>query len=309
MPLYPPTSQDLKNEKESSLDRSIRQILINPDATASRQKSNICLEVERLHLVQDASLIRSACYSLQLPTSCYGTACCIFHRYFHAVSLQEVDVWSVAAASTLIAAKTHEVLLILKQVIVVFAHLYRQRRMIYLQSESTTKAMLQHKLLRNQPELPPDVFSSGKINILKQVIVVFAHLYRKRRMIYLQSESITKAILHHKLLRNQTELPPECLFKWQDKQTALKKVPGLSLLGPVYKEWYDAIVKVEILILRQLGLTFYWIPHSHPHKYIDGFLDAVICQLRLAWAWTWTTLQSSKSLKVLGIIAMIHSCW
>jgi hypothetical protein len=256
MPLYPPTIQDLKNEKESSLDRSIRQILINPDATASWQKSNIGLEVERLHRVQDASLIRSACYSLQLPTSCYGTACCIFHRYFHAVSLQEVDVWSVAAASTLITAKTHEVLI-----------------------------------------------------ILKQVIVVFAHLYRKRRMIYLQSESITKAILHHKLLRNQTELPPECLFKWQDKQTALKKVPGLSLLGPVYKEWYDAIVKAEILILRQLGLTFYWIPHSHPHKYIDGFLDAVICQLRLAWAWTWTTLQSSKFLKVLGIIAMIHSCW
>jgi hypothetical protein len=52
-------------------------------------------------------------------------------------------------------------------------------------------------------------------------------------------------------------------------------VPPLSLFGPVWKEWHDAVVQAESRVLRQLGFTLYWVPDHHPHLFLHHFVQAL----------------------------------
>ena len=45
----------------------------------------------------------------------------------------------------------------------------------------------------------------------------------------------------------------------------------LNKFGPVYKEWHKQITKMESILLRRLGFTFYWISDSHPHRFVRDF--------------------------------------
>lgn len=49
----------------------------------------------------------------------------------------------------------------------------------------------------------------------------------------------------------------------------------LNKFGLVFKEWHAQITKMESILLRQLGFTFYWISDSHPHKFILNFCQAL----------------------------------
>ncbi|KAL7560941.1 hypothetical protein ACA910_022429 [Epithemia clementina (nom. ined.)] len=259
------------------LDRTIVTILPNPDRTPTTTdcikknvdagaESNIndadkddnnktlttAVEVERLHRFHGISLIRSSCQLLRLTTSCcFGTACILFHRYFHAVSLHDADVWSIAMGSILVAAKTQEIPLTIKQVILVFAHLYRKRRMIYIPKCDSTNS--------DENESTVNDGSSNEKNICSD------------------DATVEKLLAHHSALRRSIHIAPEARWSWNKKHAYLRDgVPAMSPLGPVWKEWHAVITQAEHKILRQLGFTIHWIPHNHPHKYLSRFGGSVL---------------------------------
>jgi hypothetical protein len=131
--------------------------------------------------------------------------------------LYDYDVWSVATASTLLAIKIEEEPYAMKEIIHVFAHLYRKRIML-----ATTETPDQ---VKNHP------FGAS--------------------------------------------LPAANTMSLEEKHQRMGKVPLPSKLGPVYKEWHGRISKMEAIVLRQLGFTLYWIPDSHPHKFIPCIYDAL----------------------------------
>ena len=241
------------NHTNNHLDRTILGILPHPDATASSFLSHnnrkeggqnpsagedgVLVETERLHRLHGTSLIQSSCRMLHLSTSCFGTACTIFHRYCHAVSLKQVDVWSVAMASLLIAAKTQEIVLTLKQVIVAFAHLFRKRRLLYYN----------------------DTIAQDDETIAQNGISV-------------------KLLVTHARQKRGLAVAAEAEWPWVQKQAFLqdRSLSYLSPMGPVWKEWLEAVTTMEHKILRQLGFTLYWIPQSHPHKFLDRFCAALL---------------------------------
>jgi cyclin L len=111
------------------VDRSIKIVLSDPDSTGSR-KAGIPASLERLHKLHGTSLLSSASRLLKLNTSTYVSSCTIFHRYCHQVSLKEMNVWSVALASTVLACKIEEDPRPMRHVILMYARIYRKRRLL-----------------------------------------------------------------------------------------------------------------------------------------------------------------------------------
>ncbi|GKY99989.1 hypothetical protein MPSEU_000952400 [Mayamaea pseudoterrestris] len=141
-------------QTKTILDRSLPLQLTNPDDTPSRRRG-ISAHVERLHRIHGISLMRSAwdmllpnehklqsssgssespkfpAIPISLKASALHTSSTLLHRYYHNVSLHESNVWSIAMACTLLAAKLLEVANTadVRKVITVYAHLYRRRIM------------------------------------------------------------------------------------------------------------------------------------------------------------------------------------
>ena len=206
----------MTDPKLSIVDRAVVQVVENANNTASQRIDNISVAVERLHRLHGTGLLHSACKLLSCKASTYATACTIFHRFCHQKSLKEMDVWSAAMATTLLACKIEEDTKPIYQIIVVFARLYRKRRLVCVDDPSP--------------------------------IIQSPHV---------AAASIAKS----------TGL--------SEKQDILRKIKPMSKLGPVYREWYNKIIEVENLVLRQLGFTLYWIPDRHPHKFILYFCRAL----------------------------------
>ena len=230
------TSQGIKLTR---LDRSLALILENPDQTPSRH-AGITAEVERLHRFHGISVIFESSCGLQLGSSTCATACTIFHRFYHSCSLTEYDVWSVAIASTLLATKVEEDPKTLKQIIEEYSKIYGRRMILsefdFGEGESITN------------ETPNDNNTKSSSN---------------------------------KLALSSTHLMclEDVISKWPDnskRQKVYLRLPQqLNKLGPVYKEWHQEISKMESVLLRQLGFTFYWISDSHPHKFLLDFCQVL----------------------------------
>jgi cyclin L len=189
------------------------------------------------------------------PTSWYASACTIFHRYYHGVSLVERDVWSVAMAATLIAAKLEEIPLTVRQLIIVYAHLYTRRQHVVVvvmtrqdddnNNNASTSMMLFQRIV-NHPE-----------------VLVAKNL----------SQSSSSSASTRRLLTTDS-------------------VQALSPKGPIWKEWHEALLQTESSILRQLGFVLHWIPNrGHVHKFVYAFLHV----LRMAPAATSTTTTTSAA--------------
>jgi hypothetical protein len=119
---------------------------------------------------------------------------------------------------------------------------------------------------------------------LRTIIVVFAHLYRKRLLVatidnkkdntqlqtILQAHSTSTTTTRTHCCSSLTDMAESLTML--EKQNQLATLPPMSKIGPVYQEWHKQISRMEQILLRQLGFTLYWIPDSHPHKFILYFV-------------------------------------
>ena len=232
----PASSATIKSSnKRTRLDRSLKILLFdendrqnginNETATIATpsQRDGIDGSTERLYRLYGASLIQQASRLLGTsgirPSTCI-TAMVIFQRLYHRLSLRSMDIWAAAMGALFCAAKTEEIPLTARQVIVTFVHLYRKRRML----------------------LVKDVFASEIQKHCEHIVVS----------------------------------PKEARISFEEKRQQLKNAfPALSSIGPIWKEWFDALVHAEGQILRSLGFLLYWIPNEHAHRFIPGFLQAL----------------------------------
>ena len=218
VPITPAMQSTFTNPSGSIVDRSIKIVLSDPDNTASRTDGLPAI-MERHHRLHGTSLLASAGRLLKLNASTYASSCTIFHRYCRQVSLKKMNVWSVAMASTLLACKLEEETRPIRQVILIYARIYRKRRLVLCDDAES--------------------------------VVGDKHVAA--------SELATSATL-------------------QEKLSHLRHINPMSPFGPVYQEWYNEIIATENKLLRQLGFTLYWIPDSHPHKFIIYFVEALDIQ-------------------------------
>ena len=200
---------------KSVVDRSMVPILKDVSSTPS-SKRNVSWKVERLHRLHGTSLIADACELLRTENMLYATACTIFHRFYHRISICEVDVWSAAMASLLLSSKMEEEPQRLHNILLVFVHLYRKRRQFHPSNSSSNDEQLLSCI-------------SQSTNASKQ----------------------TDAEKEHALRNHMKPFSP---------------------ISRPFKEWKEALIHTENIILRQLGFTLHWIPDSHPHKFLLYFI-------------------------------------
>ena len=234
------TTDTAKSNKRTRLDRSLKVVYNgtaqeeNANDTPSR-RDGVSGATERLYRLYGASLIQQASQLLALSSDTNGgngsirpstsiTAAVIFQRLYHRLSLQALDVWAAAMGALFCAAKTEEIPLTARQVIVVFNHLYQRRRLLMLMDDNE---------------------NSKKTRLLKHAQVVISSRHA-------------------------------ATLNYAEKQQKLQaEIPALSSAGPIWKEWFDALVDAEGQILRSLGFLLYWIPNEHAHRFVPGFLQAL----------------------------------
>ena len=176
------------------VDRTLHPLLTTqsqPPTTTPSSVDSISPHIERLHRLHGASLIQSAAALLKLSPSATATACSMFHRLYHRISLGQLDVWSAAMGCVMLAGKVEECPRRIREVMTVFVHLYRRRRLRVGWDKNddaktgdmgkkerilTTDEKL--NLLRYQHPLPPnsqlykdwfDALASAETEILRQL--------------------------------------------------------------------------------------------------------------------------------------------
>lgn len=118
---------------------------------------------------------------------------------------------------------------------------------------------------------------------IRHIILAFAHIYRRRRLIMRKDPSL---IAQQDFVASS---PKATSLSLEEKEQALRHVQPMSPFGPIYQEWHKVVTDMENVILRELGFTLYWIPDSHPHKFILYFVrvleisDASFAQT--SWNW------------------------
>ena len=95
---------------------------------------------------------------------------------------------------------------------------------------------------------------------IRIIVLAFHHLYRRRRLRIRDDVSTSygaaDAEANNVLCTNE------------EKENLLRHVSPMSLGGAIHAEWKNAIEQKESLVLRVMGFTLYWIPDSHPHRFI-----------------------------------------
>jgi len=114
------------------------------------------------------------------------------------------------------------------------------------------------------------ILISGKLeddlSSIREIILCFVHLYRRRRLRLSEKKDGTK--------EGEEDYcsPLAASLSTEEKFNIMRHFPPMSAFGQAYKEWKDVLLKTENVVLRSLGFVLYWIPDSHPHKFILYFV-------------------------------------
>jgi len=108
------------------------------------------------------------------------------------------------------------------------------------------------------------------------IIHGFCHVYRKRVLVVdlpkNEEENDDDWDWNHSSLRYIKEAQS---WSAEEKHQFFEEQPLPGKLGPIYEDWHKQASHSEASILRRLGFTLYWIPDSHPHKFILYFCQAL----------------------------------
>ena len=99
---------------------------------------------------------------------------------------------------------------------------------------------------------------------IRSIVLTFHHLYRRRRLRIHDDMAISYGAADAEA--------EHVIWTEEEKENLLRHVSPMSLGGAIYAEWKNAIEEKESLILRTMGFTFFWIPDSHPHRFILYFI-------------------------------------
>ena len=99
---------------------------------------------------------------------------------------------------------------------------------------------------------------------IRSMVLTFHHVYRRRRLRIHDNTSISYGAAHAEATN--------VLSSDETKENLLRHVSPMSHGGAIYAEWKNVMEEKENLILRSLGFTLFWIPESHPHRFILYFV-------------------------------------
>ena len=105
---------------------------------------------------------------------------------------------------------------------------------------------------------------------LREVVTVFVHLYRRRRLEVGWDRDSTGT--NNDKNNNDDNKKKRRRLTDEEKLNLLRYQHPLLPHSRLYKTWSEALTHAETEILRQLGFTLYWIPDHHPHKFILYFV-------------------------------------
>lgn len=120
------------------MDRSILQVLPTLILTSScnaAAQHQLSPETIFLHTIQGTIVIHQTTILLRTSPSTYATACTIFHRFYKCKTLHDYSVWSVALGSVFLACKIEEDQRRMRDVILVFLHVFRRFRLMMEEEE------------------------------------------------------------------------------------------------------------------------------------------------------------------------------
>jgi hypothetical protein len=113
---------------------------------------------------------------------------------------------------------------------------------------------------------------------IRSIVLTFHHIYRRRRLRV--HDAVGESGVFYGAAHAEAE---NVMCTDEEKENLLRHVPPMSHGGAIYAEWKNAIEERESLILRLLGFTLFWIPESHPHRFILYFVrvleidDPLVC--------------------------------
>mmetsp|Transcript_4629 Transcript_4629/g.8886 ORF Transcript_4629/g.8886 Transcript_4629/m.8886 type:complete len:357 (-) Transcript_4629:76-1146(-) len=115
-------------QSNATIDRKIYQVIPSSLISDGAKEDST---INFLYRINGTSIIFQSSKLLRLPSSVYATSSTIFHRFYHreTCTFHKYDGWSVAMASILLACKVEEQVRRIREIIIVFIHVYRRMRL------------------------------------------------------------------------------------------------------------------------------------------------------------------------------------